>query len=567
MFTGQDFNWKLKCFLIPLVILFIAVFSSCKTALIQTKEVSAENGITEEKVANILPSYDLCGFVLEGQDAYSTVLLWLGDDEKNRQSKGYLCFDISELYNLRNINILDASLRIPDDMYIQMRGDPLQFSTKLIVNVAKYGDSLDKEDFGITAEGFKSEIGLQQYFEEIYIGGLKDSLNDALADGENKLQFILELDSATDKDGVPDGYTVHIENACLEVKYTADNTLNIAGKSMEDTEFLDGQTESIIKLPELAEFEKYKAVGGHLREAVFAVNDAENLRKDGINTVAIYLQVIFNEEKSGEIMMHDDIETVKKLINALHREGFRTMIIVDATHPQFNHLLDESEYDTKNLLEQITPLVLQWAQISEEYGVEMFAPMYEVQLLEGGPGRSAFPDEEKINDISYWAQEILLKMKEIYSGKLAFHVQSYSEGIPRYDLEGYEYILFDGCPCFKIFEKNSDRMEEHFSSYMDDRIDAYPGEKYIIFTEFFTGPEVDFFEPMAPANMIWENPGSLEDDSYAMTSPETQAMCYNSLFWNTWNVVSGYCIEVFKGCEYRGKPAQSVIREWFGRNS
>jgi hypothetical protein len=567
LLTGQDINWELKCFLIPAVVLLILIFSSCKTAAAQAEEVAAENGITEEKVANISPLYDSCGFILEDQDAYSTVLLWLGDDEKNRQSKGYLCFDISGLYDLRNIDILDAALRIPDDAYIQMRGDPLQFSTKLIVSAANYGDSLDREDFGIMAEGFKSEIGLQQYFEEIYVDGLKECLNDALAGGENKLQLILELDTATNKDGVPDGYTVHIENACLEVTYTADNKLDTAGKGIEDTEFLDGRTESIIKLPELAEFEKYKAVGGHLREAVIAVNDAENLRKDGINTVAIYLQVFFNEEKNDEIMMYDDIETVKKLINTLHREGFRTMIIVDATYPYFNHMLDESDHDTEDLLEKVTPLVMQCAQMSEEYGVEMFAPMYEVQLLEGGPGRSGFSDEEKVDDISCWAQEMLLKIKEVYSGKLAFHVQSFPEGIPLYNLEGYDYILFDGCPCFKAFEENSDWMEEHFSSYMDDRIDAYPGKEYIIFTEFFTGPEVDFFEPMAPANLIWESPGSLEDDFYAMTSPETQAMCYDSLFWNTWNDVSGYCIEVFKGFEYRGKPAENVIREWFAGNS
>jgi hypothetical protein len=547
--------------------LFITVFSSCKTAAARTEEDSARNGISEEKVANILPWYDLCGFVLENGDAYSTVLLWLGDDEKNRKSKGFLCFDISKFYGLRNLKILDAALRIPDGINIKMRGDPLRFSNELIISVVEYGDSLDRKDFGTEAGDFKSEIVLQQYFEEIYVNGLKDCLNEALYSEENKLQFSFELDTATDEDGVPDGYTVHIENACLEVKYTADNTLDIAGKSMEDTGFLDGLTGSVIKLPELDEFERYKAIGGHLREAVIAVNDAENLKKDGINTVAIYLQVFFDEEKKDEIIMYDDIETVKKLINALQKEGFRTMIIMDATHPHFNHMLEESECDIEDLLEQVTPLVLQWAQVSEEYGVEMFAPMYEVQLLEGGPGRSDFPDEEKIGDISSWAQDVLLEIKKIYSGKLAFHVQGFPEGIPRYDLEGYEYILFDGCPCFKAFEEDSDWMEEYFSSYMDDRISAYPGEKYIIFTEFFTGPEVDVFEPMAPANLIWERPGSLDDDFYAMVSPEIQALCYDSLFWNTWNDVSGYCIEAFKGCEYRGKPAQNVIREWFGKKS
>lgn len=458
-------------------------------------------------------------------------------------------------------------MRIPDGKYIQMRGNPLAFTAELIVSEVRYGNSLDMEDFKIAGESFKLEISLERYFEEIYVGGLKDCLADTLAGKEDKLQLMFELDGVTNKDGIPDGYTVHIENAYLEVKYTADNTLDIVGKSMGDMEFLEKLPNGAVKPAEITEFEEYKAVGGHLREAVIAVNDAEDLRKDGINMAAIYLQVFFDEENTGEIIMYDDIETVKKLIGALHGEGFGTIIIVDATHPHFNHLLEESEYSTEYLLEQVTPLILQCAQMSEEYGVEMFAPMYEVQLLEGGPARNNFPAEEKLDDISEWAQEILPQIKEIYSGKLAFHIQSFPEGIPLYDLEGYEYILFDGCPCFKAFEYDSDRIEKHFSYFMYDRITAYPGKKYIIFNEFFTGPEVEVFEPMAPANMIWENPGSLEGDFYAMTSPGTQAKCYDSLFRNTWDDVSGCCIEVFKGYEYRGKPAEDVIREWFRENS
>jgi len=50
---------------------------------------------------------------------------------------------------------------------------------------------------------------------------------------------------------------------------------------------------------------------------------------------------------------------------------------------------------------------------------------------------------------------------------------------------------------------------------------------------------------------------------FFVVSNESQAKFYNILFNITWNRTEGYFIPVYKGWEYRGKPAEQVIRHWF----
>jgi hypothetical protein len=50
---------------------------------------------------------------------------------------------------------------------------------------------------------------------------------------------------------------------------------------------------------------------------------------------------------------------------------------------------------------------------------------------------------------------------------------------------------------------------------------------------------------------------------FFVISNQGQAEFYALLFSNTWEKVDGYFISVFKGCEYRGKPAEKIIRQFF----
>jgi len=106
-------------------------------------------------------------------------------------------------------------------------------------------------------------------------------------------------------------------------------------------------------------------------------------------------------------------------------------LVLNPAHPDFGINPFSSEASGKPLLDKVTPLVLKWAKISEEYGVEMFSPLNEPQLL-------AYQNEK---DVSNWAQEILPKIRKAYHGKIGFRVHNNPEGFAVYNLTGYDYIM------------------------------------------------------------------------------------------------------------------------------
>ena len=186
----------------------------------------------------------------------------------------------------------------------------------------------------------------------------------------------------------------------------------------------------------------------------------------------------------------------------------------------------------------------------------MFCPANEPQLV-------AYQKEQ---DISDWAQEILPQLREIYSGKLVFLAQNSGEGLPGYNLTGYDYVAIGG------FGGDSDIDEIPWSTErkIDENLErlktVYPGQKYLYFgVVAFTGPDYYWWEPVAPANMAENNPGLPAD--FFIVSDEGQAKFYDMFFDKTWDEVEGYFIGAYKGCEYRDKPAEKVIREWLNAGS
>jgi len=310
----------------------------------------------------------------------------------------------------------------------------------------------------------------------------------------------------------------------------------------------NSQEENVVQAPNIT-ITKYKGVWmPFLREVKISRDDIENLKLDGVNIVAIGVKIHLNEN----ITECEDEEEIKNSINEFHKNGIKTFLILNPAHPDFGITPFSSEASGKPLLDKVTPLVLKWAKISEQYGVELFSPLNEPQLL-------AYQNEK---DVSNWAQEILPKIRKVYHGKTGFNVQNNPEGFAVYNLTGYDYVIFSGLSCTKDIDEHPEWIEQNIDKRLNSLKESYSNQKCVLFdVGAFTGPDYYWWEPVAPANMPNVMPDLPAD--FFVVSNESQAKFYNTLFNITWNRTEGYFIPVYKGWEYRSKPAEQVIRHWF----
>ena len=86
------------------------------------------------------------------------------------------------------------------------------------------------------------------------------------------------------------------------------------------------------------------------------------------------------------------------------------------------------------VLDSYEPVVIELAKIAEEEGADVFAPMKETEFIIGSTTKA-----------SKWSQDILPKIKEVYSGKIVwrgdFH-DAYKSSSKQVDFSGYDIIGF-----------------------------------------------------------------------------------------------------------------------------
>ncbi len=342
------------------------------------------------------------------------------------------------------------------------------------------------------------------------------------------------------------------------------NNENIIEENSKNEEYKKVK-EVIIKPPDI-EISKYKIVGFSIREARILLDDIENLKKDGVNVVAVYIEIGFKGRMQDigiekmEFTEFDDTEEIKNTINGFHENGIKTMIILNF------YSWGPTGYGLRKL-EKAEVMILKWAEISEKYGVEIFCPINEPQLMLGVKMQDRI-DKYDEREISEWAQKILPGIKEKFKNKVAFQIQPNMEsGIPKYNIRGYDYALIHGGTSSNEFVKLSDEMKKSDRIHcLNEIISKYPGQKLIYIIEPFTGPDHYFYEPNSPVNFKVEFPELAED--FFMVSEEGQAICLEWLFKMTWDKseISGNLIKIPRGCEYRDKPAEAVVREWFAKD-
>jgi hypothetical protein len=186
-----------------------------------TAEESTSESIEEHEVApseeiSISPDADLSGSVRDTGNVWiaSSVgnQIILGDTSEDKQTKGYLSFDIRELHGK---TVQDAEINFSE---LDKVNNP-EFAAYLDVKAVNYGNSLDSDDF---AFGGVSLARIPTSSTSYTISGdtLKNELQKILESSETDyFQVKLGLSSKTNNDGTEDFLGFFLNDAWLYIIY------------------------------------------------------------------------------------------------------------------------------------------------------------------------------------------------------------------------------------------------------------------------------------------------------------------------------------------------------------
>ncbi len=158
--------------------------------------------------------------------------------------------------------------------------------------------------------------------------------------------------------------------------------------------------------------------------------EVEELRDLGVNTVSISLEYRFGNDGSYSL---DEIAVTKNLYSA-KKNGFAVLVapnFVGSTGANFEEM--GIDMTLEKFLQISREVALKWAEISENYKAEFFAPQNEIDFMV----RSNFPEENISKIVSEWHQQIIEELKNVFHGKL---MAKLSEVRPDDNFAGYDYV-------------------------------------------------------------------------------------------------------------------------------
>ena len=185
-----------------------------------TEEETIETEATEEEVIGegsgegvvFTPDVDknLSGYIVKDGAVFTRVVM-VGDTASNKETKGYISFDISELLNSP---VVSAELKISN---IVAAVDPT-FADQLNIKYKDYGDSLDMGDFAVGGDLLVSipTAGLTSI--NISSNILKDLINKSITAGKDYFQLKLGLSTPTDNDNTADLFAINLDTTKLTVE-------------------------------------------------------------------------------------------------------------------------------------------------------------------------------------------------------------------------------------------------------------------------------------------------------------------------------------------------------------
>lgn len=155
------------------------------------------------------------------------------------------------------------------------------------------------------------------------------------------------------------------------------------------------------------------------------LNDAAEMKEMGINTITFSPPLSHNQE--GRVTESSNSESfVKKIINKAHKAGLRVML---ETTPMNAGKVSPKVTNPKLFQDEMTRIAVKYAKIAEEYNVEYFAP-----IVEPVHHMSALEADE-------WLQELLPKLKKVYSGPIMWKKQSNDLEEPKEWTQDHDFNL------------------------------------------------------------------------------------------------------------------------------
>ena len=290
-------------------------------------------------------------------------------------------------------------------------------------------------------------------------------------------------------------------------------------------------------------------------------SNIQEMKDLGLNTVSLAIMII---QEDGNRLVGLDTSYVLDDIQLAHENGLKVML-TPIIYPKPR--LEEKDLGT------LTSLTIEAAELAEEYDVELFAPLAEPNTLISG-------------DVSKWRQEILPKVKKVYSGEIYWS----NPGIgsppdkteiskiakqPPGDYAGYDYIGFTSLlmvserlePEEKI--RYADRLTlEGYSQHVEGALDYMlalaerDGCKGIIIDEF--GVFDRFFPKESGVGDVLEE---------GWLSEEELARAIEIVFEKGKDKAIGFIVANFLGMEVPGMPGvyvegvsgteKEMIGKWF----
>lgn len=196
------------------------------------------------------------------------------------------------------------------------------------------------------------------------------------------------------------------------------------------------------------------------------LNDAKEMKEMGINTITFSPSLSHTQE--GKVIESSYTQAqVKNTINKAHKAGFRVFL---ETTPMNAGEVDPKVTDVKLFQSEMTKVAVKYAAIAEEYNVAYFAPIVE-------PAHHMSVEEADV-----WLQELLPKLRKVYSGKIMWKKQSmHLTNVKEFP---EDHIMELG------FKKDNSIMNLKVKSQMDHGVTLFIGGSLIGISEYAGGEEL-----------------------------------------------------------------------------
>lgn len=268
------------------------------------------------------------------------------------------------------------------------------------------------------------------------------------------------------------------------------------------------------------------------------INSLEEIKKLGVNIVPVVASFCVKGSEIKPIvygppwLQRQQERIIKERITKIHQAGLAVELDLGTMSPQC-----EIEIQAKqSFINQFSEIVQKWAQIAEEYQVELFSPLNEPNLVLRGKE-------------SEFAQKVLPRIKGVYKGKVVLKVAD--TGPEKLNYSGYDYVAFD------IYPQNLSEWERQLSEVAEkmEKLESKYALEGVYLGEFGALTYRDPNDPLLAGEVFSET---------------EQAQILETAFRTLWSKTSGFFVmnwaQNSNPYNIRGKPAEEVLKKWFNKN-